>query len=110
MIHQIKQEQDELTLLNMLSDNYDKLIQIKRSHISKLLADYMPFEDSYWTRHFLRTQLEKLNVSMILINTVIGHEKNRQEALGQFSSVNKQQIWQVRDTFEEIAQQMNLRM
>ena len=110
MIHQIKQEQDELTLLNMLSDNYDKLIKIKRSHISKLLADYMPFEDSYWTRHFLRTQLEKLNVSMILINTVIGHEKNRQEALGQFSSVNKQQIWQVRDTFEEIAQQMNLRM
>lgn len=110
MIHQIKQEQDELTLLNILSDNYDKLIQIKRSHISKLLADYMPFEDSYWTRHFLRTQLEKLNVSMILINTVIGHEKNRQEALGQFSSVNKQQIWQVRDTFEEIAQQMNLRM
>ena len=110
MIHQIKQEQDELTLLNMLSDNYDKLIQIKRSHISKLLADYMPFEDSYWTRHFLRTQLEKLGVSMILINTVIGHEKNRQEALGQFSSVNKQQIWQVRDTFEEIAQQMNLRM
>lgn len=110
MIHQIKQEQDELTLLNMLSDNYDKLIKIKRSHISKLLADYMPFEDSYWTRHFLRTQLEKLGVSMILINTVIGHEKNRQEALGQFSSVNKQQIWQVRDTFEEIAQQMNLRM
>lgn len=110
MIHQIKQEQDELTLLNILSDNYDKLIKIKRSHISKLLADYMPFEDSYWTRHFLRTQLEKLNVSMILINTVIGHEKNRQEALGQFSSVNKQQIWQVRDTFEEIAQQMNLRM
>ena len=110
MIHQIKQEQDELTLLNILSDSYDKLIQIKRSHISKLLADYMPFEDSYWTRHFLRTQLEQLNVSMILINTVIGHEKNRQEALGQFSSVNKQQIWQVRDTFEEIAQQMNLRM
>ena len=110
MIHQIKQEQDELTLLNMLSDSYDKLIQIKRSHISKLLADYMPFEDSYWTRHFLRTQLEKLGVSIILINTVIGHEKNRQEALGQFSSVNKQQIWQVRDTFEEIAQQMNLRM
>ena len=110
MIHQIKQEQDELTLLNMLSDNYDKLIKIKRSHISKLLADYMPFEDSYWTRHFLRTQLEKLGVSMILINTVIGHEKNRQEALGQFSSINKQQIWQVRDTFEEIAQQMNLRM
>ncbi|MGP5338516.1 hypothetical protein [Psychrobacter maritimus] len=110
MIHQIKQEQDELTLLNMLSDSYDKLIQIKRSHISKLLADCMPFEDSYWTRHFLRTQLEKLGVSMILINTVIGHEKNRQEALGQFSSVNKQQIWQVRDTFEEIAQQMNLRM
>ena len=110
MIHQIKQEQDELTLLNMLSDSYDKLIQIKRSHISKLLANYMPFEDSYWTRHFLRTQLEKLNVSMILINTVIGHEKNRQEALGQFSSVNKQQIWQVRDTFEKIAQQMSLRM
>ena len=110
MIYQIKQEQDELTLLNILSDSYDKLIQIKRSHISKLLADYMPFEDSYWTRHFLRTQLEQLNVSMILINTVIGHEKNRQEALGQFSSVNKQQIWQVRDTFEKIAQQMNLRM
>ncbi|WP_298807367.1 hypothetical protein [uncultured Psychrobacter sp.] len=110
MIHQIKQEQDELTLLNMLSDSYDKLIQIKRSHISKLLVDYMPFDDSYWTRHFLRTQLEKLGVSMILINTVIGHEKNRQEALGQFSSINKQQIWQVRDTFEEIAQQMNLKM
>ena len=110
MIHQIKQEQDELTLLNMLSDSYDKLTKIKRSHISKLLADYMPFEDSYWTRHFLRTQLEKLNVSMILINTVIGHEKNRQEALGQFSSVNKQQIWRVRDTLEKIAQQMNLRM
>lgn len=110
IIHQIKQEKDDLTLLNVLSENYDKLIQIKRSLISKLLADYMPFEDSYWTRHFLRTQLEKLGVSMILINTVIGHEKNRQEALGQFSSINKQQIWQVRDTFEEIAQQMNLRM
>lgn len=110
LIHQITQEQDELTLLNMLSDSYDELIKIKRSHISELLSDYMPFEDSYWTRHFLRTQLEKLNVSMILINTVIGHEKNRQEALGQFSSVNKQQIWRVRDTLEKIAQQMNLRM
>lgn len=84
MIHQIKQEQDELTLLNILSDSYDKLIQIKRSHISKLLADYMPFEDSYWTRHFLRTQLEQLNVSMILINTVIGHEKTDKKHWGNF--------------------------
>ena len=45
--------------------------------------------DPYWTRHFVRTQLERLGVNIVLINGVIGHEKNRQEALGKFSSLSK---------------------
>ena len=64
--------------------------------------------DVYWTRHFVRTQLEKRQVPIHLINTVIGHEKNQQEALGKFSSTSKKQVHDVRHTFEHIATDLAL--
>lgn len=103
----ILHEQD-LALLNVLSDSYQKLMAIKRGKVASLLAELMPFEDPYWTRHFVRTQFEKQNIPMVLINTVIGHEKNRHEALGRYSSVSKQQIRKVKEAFEEIARQLNI--
>ena len=59
-------------------------------------------------RHFVRTQLEKRQVQIHLINTVIGHEKNQQEALGKFSSTSKKQVHDVRHTFEHIATDLAL--
>ena len=64
--------------------------------------------DPYWTRHFVRTQLERLGVNIVLINGVIGHEKNRQEALGKFSSLSKAQIKEVGKALEAIAGQLKL--
>ena len=83
------------------------LKDIKRGdvyHMTKHIIDANP----YWTRHFVRTQLEKLGVSLSLINTVIGHEKARQEVLGRFSSSSKADIKRVASMFEKIAAQLGL--
>jgi hydroxypyruvate isomerase len=62
----------------------------------------------YWTRHFVRTQLEKNGVGLALINTIIGHEKARQEGLGRFSSLSKAKIKSVGEAFEYIARMLEL--
>lgn len=83
------------------------LKDIKRGdayHMTKHIIDANP----YWTRHFVRTQLENLGVSLSLINTVIGHEKARQEVLGRFSSSSKADIKRVASVFEKIAVQLGL--
>lgn len=62
----------------------------------------------YWTRHFVRTQLEKRGVQLPLINTIIGHEKSRQEVLGRFSSCSKADIRRVAPIFEQMAEYLGL--
>ena len=56
----------------------------------------------------MRTQLERHGVQLSLINTVIGHEKARQEVLGRFSSSSKADVKQVASVFEQIAAQLGL--
>lgn len=98
---------DEVSLLRLLSKQHDKLILIKRGTVYKMTKELIDL-NPYWTRHFVRTQLEKQGVDIALINGVIGHEKNRQEALGNFSSLSKEQIKSVGKSFEEIARQLGL--
>ncbi|WP_299331108.1 hypothetical protein [uncultured Psychrobacter sp.] len=89
------------------SANSPTLKDIKRGdayHMTKHIIDANP----YWTRHFVRTQLENLGVSLSLINTVIGHEKARQEVLGRFSSSSKADIKRVASVYEKIAAQLGL--
>ena len=98
---------DDVALLRLLSDSFDTLITIKRGdayQMTKQIIDANP----YWTRHFVRTQLEKMEVDMVLINAVIGHEKARQEGLGRFSSLSKSQIKSVSRAFEQIAVRLGL--
>lgn len=110
-IDNIRLGNDE-ALLKLLSEraptfNAPVLKDIKRGdayHMTKHIIDANP----YWTRHFVRTQLEKLGVSLSLINTVIGHEKARQEVLGRFSSSSKADIKRVASAFEQIAEQLGL--
>lgn len=111
IIDNIRLGNDE-TLLKLLyerapSANSPTLKDIKRGdayHMTKHIIDANP----YWTRHFVRTQLENLGVSLSLINTVIGHEKARQEVLGRFSSSSKADIKRVASVFEQIAAQLGL--
>lgn len=101
------QREDDSALLRLLSESFDTLTIIKRGdayHMVKDIIDANP----YWTRHFVRTQLEKRGVDMVLINAVIGHEKARQEALGRFSSLSKSQIKKVSFEFEDIANELGL--
>ena len=96
-----------MALLRLLSENFNTLTIIKRGdayQMTKHIIDANP----YWTRHFVRTQLEKMNVDMVLINAVIGHEKARQEGLGRFSSLSKSQIKSVSVAFEQIALMLGL--
>ena len=105
-IDDIRLGNDE-ALLKLLSESAHSLKDIKRGdayHMTKNIVDTNP----YWTRHFVRTQLERLGVSLPLINTVIGHEKARQEVLGRFSSSSKADIKRVASTFEQIAEQLGL--
>lgn len=105
-IDDIRLGNDE-TLLKILSERVHTLKDIKRGdayHMTKHIVDTNP----YWTRHFVRTQLENLGVSLSLINTVIGHEKARQEVLGRFSSSSKADIKRVASAFEQIAEQLGL--
>lgn len=88
---------------------YSPLKIIKRGdayHMTKDIINANP----YWTRHFVRTQLEKLGVDLTLINTVIGHEKARQEGLGCLSSLSKAKIKVVGGAFEHIARILDLHL
>lgn len=98
---------NEVSLLRLLSERHDKMILIKRGTVYKMTKQLMDISP-YWTRHYVRTQLESNGVDIALINAVIGHEKNRQEALGKFSSLSKKQIKSVGNTFEKIAEQLGL--
>lgn len=98
---------DEVSLLRVLSDSFDRLLPIKRGVVYAMTKNFIEL-DPYWTRHFVRTQLERLGVNIVLINGVIGHEKNRQEALGKFSSLSKAQIKEVGKALEAIAGQLKL--
>ncbi|MGP5209212.1 hypothetical protein ACTXJ5_00310 [Psychrobacter alimentarius] len=105
-IDDIRLGNDE-ALLKLLSASVNTLKDIKRGdayHMTKDVIDANP----YWTRHFVRTQLEKHGVQLPLINTVIGHEKSRQEVLGRFSSSSKADIKRVSLIFEQIAGQLGL--
>lgn len=98
---------NDVALLRLLSENFDALTIIKRGdayQMTKQIIDANP----YWTRHFVRTQLEKMEVDMVLINAVIGHEKARQEGLGRFSSLSKSQIKSVSRAFEQISVRLGL--
>lgn len=106
-LHHIGSDKADITLINLLSDNFDKLIAIKRGDMNTLLEPFIAL-DFYWTRHFARTQLEKEGVAIHLINAVIGHEKTQQEVMGKYSSVSTKQLHNVRHTFENIA--VNLRL
>nr|WP_145951680.1 hypothetical protein [Moraxella osloensis] len=106
-LHRVTFDDADITLLNLLSEKFDKLHAIKRGDMNAFLQDFIKL-DVYWTRHFVRTQLEKRQVPIHLINTVIGHEKNQQEALGKFSSTSKKQVHNVRHTFEHIATDLAL--
>ena len=106
-LHRVTFDDADITLLNLLSENFDKLHAIKRGDMNTFLQDFIEL-DVYWTRHFVRTQLEKRQVPIHLINAVIGHEKNQQEALGKFSSASKKQVHDVRHTFEHIAKDLAL--
>ncbi|KRG35123.1 hypothetical protein AK822_10180 [Psychrobacter sp. P11F6] len=105
-IDDIRLGNDE-ALLKLLSESTFILKDIKRGdayHMTKEIIDANP----YWTRHFVRTQLERHGVQLSLINTVIGHEKARQEVLGRFSSTSKADIKRVASIFEQIAEQLGL--
>ena len=105
-IDDIRLGNDE-ALLKLLSERAPTLKDIKRGdayHMNKHIIDANP----YWTRHFVRTQLEKRAVALELINTIIGHEKARQEVLGRFSSSSKADVKQVASVFEQIAAQLGL--
>lgn len=107
-IDNIRLGNDE-ALLKLLSTSVNTLKDIKRGdayHMTKNVIDANP----YWTRHFVRTQLEKHGVQLPLINTVIGHEKARQEVLGRFSSSSKADIKRVGPIFEKIAEQLELNL
>ncbi|WP_348549580.1 hypothetical protein AADH33_03480 [Psychrobacter sp. KFRI-CH2-11] len=98
---------DEVALLRLLSDSFDALTIIKRGDAYQMTKSIID-ENPYWTRHFVRSQLEKLGVELVLINAVIGHEKARQEVLGRFSSSSKSQIKSVSYAFERIAVMLGL--
>lgn len=98
---------DDIALPRLLSEGHDKMIIVKRGTVYQMTKELIDM-NPYWTRHFVRTQLEKAGVEIALINGVIGHEKNRQEALGRFSSLSKKQLKSVGETFENIAERLEL--
>ena len=99
---------EDVSLLRLLSDSADDLKDIKRGDAYRMTHEIID-ADPYWTRHFVRTQLERYGINLVLINAVIGHEKGRQEALGLLSSSSKSKIKSVGDTLESIAVSLNLK-
>lgn len=99
---------EDVALLRLLSDSADCLKDIKRGDAYQMTHEVLD-ANPYWTRHFVRTQLEKYGVNLVLINTVIGHERGRQEALGQLSSSSKSKIKSVGGILESIAISLDIK-
>lgn len=100
-------DNDKSTIINLLESTH-QLNPIKRGDIIRTTPHELDI-DPYWVRHFVRTQLEKLNTPIPLINEIIGHERRDQEALNKFSSISKQQIYRVGSTLEVIAQSIGIK-
>ena len=94
-------------LINFIEENANKLQSIKRGYVATMLEPIIELSP-YWTRHFVRTQLEKRQVPMAIINEMIGHERYLQEAIGEYSSISKAQIRQYAKTFNQIAIDLGL--
>lgn len=94
-------------LINFIEENANKLQSIKRGYVAKMLEPIIKLSP-YWTRHFVRTQLEKRQIPMTIINEIIGHERYLQEAIGEYSSISKAQIRQYAKTFNQIAIDLGL--
>lgn len=94
-------------LINLIHERDEKIRTVKRRQIYQMIKPFFDI-DPYFTRHFVRTQLEKRGVAMPLINAVIGHEKNRQEFFGKFSSGAKADLDSVTKVFEQIAHDLGL--
>ncbi len=94
-------------LLNLIAENADKVSSIQRGQVAQLLKNIIELSP-YWTRHFVRTQLEKRQMPMTIINEIIGHERHLQQALGEYSSISKSQIKQQAKIFDDIATELGL--
>lgn len=103
----IHTQEVDVTLLNFVNETYDNLVAIRRGDIYRLTQEFVNM-NPYWCRHFVRTQLEKRKTPMHLINSVIGHEKNNQEALGEYSSASNQDIHSVSQPLQAIAVELGL--
>lgn len=97
----------ESMLINLIFQEDEKIATVKRGHIEQFIKPFFEI-DPYFTRHFVRVQLEKRGVEMPIINAVIGHEKHRQEFFGQYSSGCKSDVYAVADVFETIAKDLSL--
>lgn len=103
----IHTQEVDVTLLNFVNETYDNLVAIRRGDIYRLTQEFVNM-NPYWCRHFVRTQLEKRKTPMHLINSVIGHEKNNQEALGEYSSASNQDIHSVSQPLQDLAIELGL--
>ena len=90
-----------------MAENADKVSSIQRGQVAQLLKNIIELSP-YWTRHFVRTQLEKRQMPMTIINEIIGHERHLQQALGEYSSISKSQIKQQAKIFDDIATELGL--
>lgn len=94
-------------LLNLIANNAKKVSSIERGQVAQLLEPIIDLSP-YWTRHFVRTQLEKRQMPMPIINEIIGHERHLQQALGEYSGISKSQIKQQAKIFDDIADELGL--
>lgn len=103
-IHPIlhEHENSDSMLINLIFEQGEKIATVKRGQIEQFIKPFFEI-DPYFTRHFVRVQLEKRGAQMPIINAVMGHEKHRQEFFGQYSSGSKSDIYAVADIFEAIA-------
>lgn len=106
-VYLIKTAQD-IPFLNLSNTELNDLSPITRGEASKIVQNLTPFHDPYGVRHFVRVNLERQGLSMTLINAVIGHEKNEEQALHSYSSVSKAAIKSVGLNFEQIALELGL--
>lgn len=105
ILHEL--EDSDSMLINLIFEEGEKISTVKRGQIAEFIKPFFEI-DPYFTRHFVRVQLEKRNVEMPIINAIIGHEKHRQEFFGQYSSGCKSDIYAIADIFEAIAEDLSL--
>lgn len=98
----------DLSFIAIVDNTFKEFEAIKRGNVYALLKEIIDI-NPYFTRHVVRSELERRSTPLPIINAIIGHEKTGLEGLNKYSSLSLNDInLKGKMIFEDIAIELGL--